>query len=541
MGVFLNRGTDEFESAVNSMVYVDKTDMIQFLNMVINTEQRYVCVSRPRRFGKTMTANMIAAYFEKGSDSRFLFEKRKLGALSDWDRNLNQFDVIRIDIADVTSSSKSSEEALDKIESWVISEVKKAYPRCVPRNCDSVGDALACVNEKKKAKFIIIIDEWDAFFRDEKANGQLQQRYINFLRSLFKGNRSKNFVALAYITGILPIKRYNSESALNNFAEYTMLNPLNLVDYIGFTDEEVKKLCTDYDSDYNEMSSWYDGYQFEKIEKKDGKNENRTLHVFGPNSVVRAIFHGQFNNYWSKTVAFNSLAGYITMNFDGLRDAVTELVGGGHIKVKTGGFQNDMTSFSSKDDVLTLLIHLGYLAYNAATGEVFIPNKEVMECFEQTLSATGWTELVEAIDDSEKLMNNLLSGDEEAVATGIEKCHRQNTSIIKYNDENSLSAVIGIAFYAARAKYNIIREMPGGNGFADIVFLPKKGITSQGTPAVLVELKWMKTAQTAIDQIRTKNYPESLEGFSDGIILCGITYNKDDNGKKSHKCVIERI
>ena len=555
MGMFLNRGTKEFERSVNSAVYVDKTDMISFFNGIINTEQSYVCVSRPRRFGKTMTANMLAAYYEKGSDSRFLFEERKLGKQEGWDRYINKFDVLRIDIADILSTYGDPDKAMNAIEAGIVSDIMKAYPELGIKPYDRPANALDTASCDGGNPFVIIIDEWDAFFREQKSNEQLLKRYVDFLRALFKGNRSKVFTAFAYITGILPIKRYNSESALNNFAEYTMLNPLNLGRYFGFNSDEVKNLCLRYGMNYDRMCDWYDGYCFADEDEDDdnceivedkadtGEDEDKTAdeHIFGPNSVAMAVFNHKCLNYWSKTVAFDSLASYITMNFDKLRDSIVELMGGGRMKVKTGGFQNDMTSFKSKDDVMTVLIHLGYLAYDSRTEEVYIPNKEVMQCFEQTLQATDWTEVIEAIDDSEKLLKNLIGGNAEAVAEGIEKCHRQNSSILKYNDENSLASIIGLAFYAARAKYQLIREFPSGEGFADIVFLPKKGIAPAETPAIVVELKWMKSAESALDQIKAKKYPEGLEGFSNEIILCGISYDKDGDTGKHHTCVIEKI
>ena len=539
MGIFLNRGTKEFESAVNSMVYVDKTDMISFFNNVINTEQQYVCVSRPRRFGKTMAANMLAAYYERGSDSRSLFENRKLGKEEGWDRYLNKFDVLRIDVADMLSTYGAPDKAMDAIEAGIVSDLIRAYPNLGIKPDDKPANALDAASCEGRNPFIIIIDEWDAFFREQKSNEQLLKRYIDFLRSLFKGNRSKAFTALAYITGILPIKRYNSESALNNFDEYTMLNPDNLLDYLGFTDEEVEELCVKYRMNYDLMCEWYDGYVYDLAD--DFGEETKLVHIFGPNSVVKSINRRRCENYWSKTVAFDSLASYITMNFDGLKDAIIELMGGGRLTIDAEGFQNDMTSFSSKDDVMTVLVHLGYLGYDKDTSEVFIPNKEVMQCYRNTLRATDWVEVIEAIEDSEKLLKNLIGGNAEAVAEGIEKCHRQNSSILKYNDENSLASIIGLAFYAARAKYQLIREMPSGDGFADIVFLPKRGIAAAETPAIVVELKWNKSAESGIDQIKAKKYPESLKGFSNEIILCGITYDKSRDSNKNHSCVIEKV
>lgn len=264
MGAFLNRGNGEFARAVNSKIYVDKTDMICFFNEIINTEQAYVCVSRPRRFGKSITANMIAAYFEKYCDSTSLFEGRKLSETENWKENLNKYHVIRIDMADIRSRNNSPEETLDYIEKSILEELDSEFPNIIRHASDGVADALTRINDETGNQFIIIIDEWDCFFREDKDNSKVQKRYIDLLRSLFKGNSSKKFTALAYITGILPIKKYNSESTLNNFYEYTMTNPKRLAEYIGFTEDEVRNLCTEYDMDFEETMRWYDGYSFQR-------------------------------------------------------------------------------------------------------------------------------------------------------------------------------------------------------------------------------------------------------------------------------------
>jgi hypothetical protein len=470
---------------------------------------------------------MIAAYFEKGCDSRALFQGRKLSQTPNWDKNLNQYDVIRIDIADIRSERGTPEETLDYIDKMIVKELDEAYPSIVDCETDKIAGALTRINEKTGAKFIVIIDEWDCLFRDDKRNEKVQGRYIELLRSLFKGNRSKNFMALAYITGILPIKKYSSESALNNFYEYTMTSPKQLAKYIGFTEDEVQELCEKYDMDYQNVMEWYDGYSFPGV-----------AHVCGPNSVVRAMFARKCESYWSQTVAYNSLATYITMNFDGLRDDVVDILLGKRVKVKIGTYQNDMTSFRQKNDVLTALIHLGYLAYDEETEEVYLPNREVGICFEDTLEATGWDEVVTAIHQSERLLAATIAGDEEEVAERIEECHTQNTSILQYHDENSLAACITLAYYTARKEYYIIREMPAGYGFADMVFVPKPGVNK---PALIVELKWYKKSETAIDQIKKKKYCQALEGYHGTILLVGISYEKKGADSKKHRCVIETV
>jgi hypothetical protein len=412
----------------------------------------------------------------------------------------------------------------------MIKELREAYSQVqYDSELDKdLVDILTRINEQTGAQFVIVIDEWDALFRDNPKGAKVQQRYINLLRTIFKDNRSKKFMALAYITGILPIKKYNSESALNNFDEYTMISPGPLAGYVGFREEEVQMLCEQYDMDFEQLRDWYDGYNLEDCS-----------HIFGPNSVVKALLRKKCENYWSQTVAFNSLTGYITKNFDGLKEDVKLLLGGQRVKVKVRGFSNDMVNFANKDDVLTVLIHLGYLAYDGEKKEAYIPNKEVREIFEDVMEDTGWSEVVRALENSEELLEATLEGDEETVAEAIDTCHMENTSILNYNNENALACVITLAYYTARKDYMIIRELPAGRGFADLVFLPKKHVDS---PALVMELKWKKNVSTALDQIRDRQYPKSLEDYCGEILLVGISYEKPENngdGSK-HTCKIER-
>ena len=394
--------------------------------------------------------------------------------------------MIRIDLADIRATTETPEEMLDQIEEEIVKELDENFPAIVDMQKDGIADALAKINDKTGAKFVIIIDEWDCLFRDDKANAKVQERYINLLRGLFKGNRSKKFTVLAYLTGILPIKKYNSESALNNFYEYTMTSPKGLAKYIGFTEDEVKGLC---------------------------------------------------ENYWSQTVAYSNLVQYITMNFDGLRDAIVAIMGGHRVKVNTFSYENDMINFKDKDDVLTALIHLGYVAFDEDSEEVYMPNREIRQIFERTLKATKWSNVIRAIEQSERLLRATIAGDEEEVVEQIDICHRENSSILNYHDENSLASCITLAYYTARDDYRILREMPAGYGFADMVFVPLPG---RDKPAMVVELKWNKKCETALDQIRDKKYVEALDGYKGEVLLVGISYEKRSENKE-HVCRIERV
>ena len=518
MGIYVNRGNDSFARARKSRIYVDKTGLIEYTNGVVDTEQCHICNSRPRRFGKSMAAGMLAAYYMKGCDSRELFEGLEIAGKPSFEEHLNQYDVIHLDMAYLLVQNKSAVDTVAFMQKCVIDELKVIYPGILTDEDQALPFALSKINDAAGAKFVIIIDEWDAIFRECETDKQGQQEYVRLLRGLFKGEQSKDFVVLAYITGILPIKRYNSESALNNFREFTMLNPKGLSEYIGFTEEEVRSLCETYHMDFQETARWYDGYSFRKLK-----------HVYNPNSVVNAMLDGEYDSYWSNTVSYGSLKEYICLNFEGLRDLVIQMFAGARCTVDINTFQNDMTSFKSRDDVLTALIHLGYLAYDADTREAYVPNEEVRAAFERAVRDTGWDPVVQAIRDSDSLLRATWNRDADAVAEGIDKVHMGNTSILQYNNESALSCVITLAYYNAANEYTLIREMPSGKGYADIVFLPRRYSTK---PALVVELKYDQSAESAVAQIKDRRYPEALREYQGNILLVGISYNKEDKVEK---------
>lgn len=530
MGIYLNPGNEQFSVSVNSELYVDKTELIQYTNSRIGKDRPLVCSSRPRRFGKTMAVTMLAAYYSKGCCSEKLFEGLKISKNEFFKKHLNNYNVIFLDIqwmygnALEEMKSNPSIHVVSYIQQQVIAELKREYPECVRDTDISLPAVLANINVLANEQFIIIIDEWDCLFREDKNNEKLHKEYINLLRGLFKGTPSGAFLKLAYITGILPIKKYGTQSALNNFREHTMISPRQMAEYVGFTETEVKALCKEYDMSFEEMQQWYDGYYFEK-----------TGHVYSPNSVIEAVDSREFGNYWSRTETYESLMMYIAMDFDGLRQLIVDMLGGGRCSIDVESFQNDMTTFHSADDVITLLIHMGYLAYDSKTKEVFIPNEEVRSVFLRAIKNDGWDEVIRAIQASEALLNATLAMDEKAVAQMIEEVHMQNASSIVYNNEISLSSVIVLAYYSACKDYVIIREMPAGNGFSDMVFLPKR---TSVKPALVLELKWDKTAEGAISQIKRKKYVSALKNFKGSILLVGINYDKKS---RKHQCKIEKF
>ncbi len=524
MGIFLNPGNEGFKSALNSQIYIDKTRLLEYTNSVLDSEQRYICVSRPRRFGKSITAEMLAAYYDKSCDSSKLFKNYQIAKNKHFYEHLNKYDVIHIDINTFRNIGENTPHMVTKIQQSVIEELKECYPECITPQTTSLQAVLANVHKMIGIKFVIIIDEWDAVFRENKEDKNAQAEYIHLLRGLFKDAPSKKFIKLAYITGILPIKKYGTESALNNFDEFSMLQSDVLAEFVGFTEAEVSGLYETYGMDFEQAKEWYDGYTLEE-----------GLHIYNPKSVVDSIRRKRIGNYWTSTETYESLKNYICMNFDGLRDAVSQMLAGASCRINPAKFQNDITSFKSRDDVLTLLIHLGYLTYERASQTVHIPNEEVKSEFVNAIEGADWKPLTNAINASDQLLKAAWQGNEQAVADGISAVHMANTSLLNNNDENSLSCVITLAFYNAVKEYTLVREMPSGKGFADVIFLPKK---HSDKPAMVVELKWDKSAEGAIKQIKEKKYVQALEHYGGKILIVGINYSKKT---KKYQCQIELI
>lgn len=522
MGIYLNPGNTGFWQSIRSEIYVDKTGLIARTNQYLNTEQQFICVSRPRRFGKSMALKMLAAYYSRGCDSADLFRGFQIENDESFKEHLNQYDVIFLNMQQFLIRAKD-QDVTEYLERVVLAELRESYGDLFSEQITGLAEALERIYVKTEKQFIFLIDEWDCVMREKQESEVLQKQYLDFLRNLLK---DQPYVALAYMTGILPVKKYGQHSALNMFWEYSMTDQFVFEEYTGFTEEEVKELCGRYGMDFARVSDWYDGYRFRKFR-----------HIYNPRSVVAAMKSQVFSNYWTSTETYEALKVYMDMDYDGLKVDIVQMLGGERVRVNTSSFQNDMHTFRTKDDVLTLLIHIGYLGYDAETKEAFIPNKEIIGEFENAMSISGWPEVMRVLRASEKLLEDTLSGDEESVAIGLDRAHMEVASILTYNDENSLGCAIGLAYYSARKDYKLIRELPAGKGFADVVFLP---LSHTKKPALVVELKYDKTADAAIRQIKDRKYTHALEGYDGEILLVGINYEKE-NRDKPHSCVIERI
>ena len=521
MGVYFNPNNESFTQARNSMVYVDKTGLIEILNQRLSTEDKCIAVSHARRFGKSHAAGMVDAYYSLGCDSTKLFEDTKLANNADWKKHMNRYNVIHLDISSVWDFHK--EDLIESIHDRVCDDFRKNYGEELRYEKD-LYLLIQEIYAKTGIPFVIIIDEWDCVIRNS-TDTELVHKYLQFLHSLFKSEESKAFLALAYITGILPIKKIKDESALNNFDEYTMLKSNPITEYYGFTEDEVKGLCEKYEMDYDAVKAWYNGYLI------DG------MHMYNPNSVSMAIKRKDFDSYWKNTSSFASINTFITMNYAGLKDDIMTMLSGGKVMVETDAFQNDLSEIHSKDDAITALIHLGYLGYDADRKSAYVPNYEVAKAFQMALKTGEWSEISKAISRCDELLMATIDGNADKVAEIIELAHETYTSVLTYNDENSLSCVLTMAYFTAPGYYNIIREMPSGKGFADFVFIPRANAGYR--PAMVVELKYNQSADTAIKQIKEKRYQGALSDYRDRILLVGINYDAEGKDKKHHTCVIE--
>lgn len=528
MGTYINKGNNDFSQVLNS-TYVDKSGLISLVNGTLFTEQRRSCVTRSRRFGKSMVANMLCAYYDRSCDSRSLFENLEIAHDPSFEKYLNKFPVIKLDITDFTTQFKDDPTIIDKMQEALKADISDAYPNIIPDDFnDDFMEMLIRINQATGDSFIMVIDEWDAICREFESGSKVMDSYVNWLRRMFKGSNTLRVFAGVYMTGILPIKKYNTESALNNFVEYSMVNPGRMASHLGFTKKEVITLCKEYGRDFDEIEKWYDGYII-------GKEKS----MFNPNSVIMSLMQDECRSFWASTGAYDRVVSYIEMNFDGLKDDIISMIAGDTCPVRVAKFSNDMHDIKCKDDVLTVLIHLGYLAYNPVERECYIPNMEVRMELENAIEDSGWR-IADTITNSHKLLKATLTGDADYVARAIDHAHDENTSILSYTNENSLACVLTIAYIYAQNDYIIHRELATGKGFADLVLIPRRNVDK---PAIVLELKYKKDVDAAIEQIKQKNYPVKVAEYMNSnpaseILLVGINYDKET---KTHSCLIETI
>ena len=525
MGLYLNPNADAFQMGLNTAIYVDKSLILSELNKLVCSQSNFVCMSRPRRFGKSMAGSMISAYYSKGCDTREVFSRMKLGQVTDFDKYLNKFNVIKLDLNELYQKSKTEDLGMDLItfmQKAVTDEFKEQYPD-IELKSNSISSCILQIYKQLGEKFVIIIDEYDVLIR-EQVPQTLFDNYLSLLNALFKGTTIRPAIALAYITGIIPIVRDKVQSKLNEFTEYTMLRAGQFAGHIGFTREEVEALCDEYGMDKAECARWYDGYRL-----------TDTIDIFNPLAVVSSMRNQEFGSYWSVTGSFEALKDYILMDFEGIRQDVITMISGGSVEVDVYSYLNTMDCFFSKDDVFTYLIHLGYLSYNKKDKTCGIPNEEVRQEWVRSVKLSpDYKKLMEIINNSKKLLDATTEGNEEAVVKALDAAHAEVTNPLTYNDEHCFQSAICLAYFYANTRYTLFKELPTGKGYADLVLIPYL----PNIPAMVIELKHNKTAGSALQQIKDKNYCQALSNYKGDLLFVGINY---DEKTKEHSCKIERL
>lgn len=520
MGIYLNPNNDGFKETLAADIYVDKTMLISELNKFINKGKKYVCVSRPRRFGKTIATDMLCAYYSKGCDSREMFSKLKISKAKNFEEYLNKLNFITIDVAGEYQNAPDKNDTLILLTEKLRKEFVTHFPTVQFAPNATIANCIQDVYATTGEKFVIILDEYDCLVRDAFGTS-LFDDYLRFLNGLFKSNILKKAIALAYITGILPIVRDRVQSKLNNFDEYTILDAYELTEFVGFTEKEVKPLCKKYKVDFAEVKNHYDGY---------GQNG---YEIYNPESVVKCMTTKKFGNFWGRTSTYAVITDRLKHNYKGAKEDIIKMLSGESVKVNVTRYMNTMTDFGTKDDVFTYLIHLGYLAYNNENETCHIPNLEVRKEWNNAIeSMLDYSITDEIIKASEELLNQTVAKNADAVAKALDTTHIHVTSNRSYNNEDALASAIYLAYVHALNEYTVIKEMTAGKGFADVVFIP--AFTDK--PAMVIELKRNGSTESAIKQIKERQYFEPLKLYKGSLLLVGINY---DEKKQKHTCKIE--
>lgn len=518
MAVYLNTNSalTLYKELVNSEYFVDKSTIIESINKRIKTNTKYICITKPRRFGKTSILNMLASFYCKVYDARPLFDQMAISKSEGYTVHLNKYNVINMCLSNLPDKGSSYSDYIGLIKKSLKNDIIAAYPELKNQEFNNISDLLAATNDN----FIFMIDEWDYIF-SHNLYIENQADFLEFLRNLLK---DRPYVALAYMTGVLPIKQYSTGSALNMFKEYTMLNDPFFGKYFGFTENEVEMLCQKQSRlTLSEISEWYDGYQ-----TKDGSC------LYNPRSVVCALEDGICQSYWTKTGKMDEVLFFLKYNIGEVRDDVVKMVNHlpVHLEIKKE-YTAGQESPAARKEIYAAMIIYGLLSYN--DGELKIPNKELMIEFETALEDDEFGYIAELVRNSSEILNATLNKKADFVASALHNIHNSELPVLKYNDENSLSCVVTLAYLSARNKYKIEREEKSGKGFADFIFYPRR----KNLPGIVIELKADCKPETAIRQIIEKEYCEKLkkENIKD-ILIVGISY---DSHQKEHQCIIEEF
>ena len=551
MSTILNPSNDNtFADIVRTRdngVFVDKTQFIDEVIGRFNTTRKFLAVTRPRRFGKTITAHMLSAFFSKGCDSKEMFKGLKISESKNYQDHLNKYDVIYWDMNSVRDNfmayiddSSLHIEGIDDIVDYMqyvtLHELKKHEQFNEIINSDSLigKKSLKQAIAVTKNKFVLIMDEWDLIYREYREDTALQKKFIDLLRSLFKSDDGQACFHLAYLTGILPIKKYNSQSALNNFKEYNMLSPEPYEKYFGFTEDEITEIVkSPYCSlTHEDLKTWYEGYKLNKVD------------IYNPNSVASAVSDKKCKSYWSGTSSNKEVVRLINMNFDGIKNDILNLIAGAKIMFDYETFQNDMVSIENKDQLFSLLVCLGYLGCEekgdgSTCRLAYVPNREIRSALSSIVRKQSWYTSSSIIERSETLFGAIASMDAERTAKIVQEIHNSpNVSLLRYNSEEALVfCVIAGLMWRTEYDYESYRELQSGKWAIDLVYVPR---WSDDLPIMLIEFKRDASAEEALEQIKAKDYPSRYceSECTNDILMIGLSYNSKT---KEHQCVIEKL
>lgn len=536
MGIFINSIVpfEQYKDISRTRFFVDKSELIKELLQAVTLDgQQYFCITRPRRFGKTVMANMIGAFFEKAADAFFIFDRLRISQYKDYQKHLNQYEVIYIDFSRMPENCTSYDAYIHRISCGLKEDLIRKYPELDLDILKPVWDTLQMVFEKTKDRFVFVMDEWDAVFHKDFIREYDRKKYLEFLRDLLKGQA---YVEFAYMTGVLPIAKYSSGSEINMFKEYNMATSEMYSEYFGFLESEVDALFQIYQQTSSsprisraDLRIWYDGYYTASGER-----------LYNPRSVLCALTDNQLRNYWTSSGPYDEIFYYIRNNVDAIRDDLVLMISGEQVEVKIQEYAATATQLTTREQVYSAMVVYGLLTYDNASGKVSIPNKELMDRFnELLLSKEDLGYIHRLAKESEKMLKATLTNDTQTMSRILKYAHDTESPILSYNSEIELSAIINLVYLAARDRYRVEREDKAGEGYVDFIFYPER----REDDCIILELKIDSTPEDAIQQIKNKQYALRFQGklgekprYVGNIRAVGISY---DRKTKEHSCKVE--
>ncbi|MCI9176383.1 MAG: AAA family ATPase [Lachnospiraceae bacterium] len=535
MGMFLNSRIpfESYRLVKRDTYFVDKTSLIEELFPFLEVEKRFICITRPRRFGKSVMANMIGAFFGKAADAGALFGSLKIASSKDYKNHLNQHCVVSVDFSRMPQDCGSYAAYIGRISDGIKRDLEEEYPDIDFGFGRDLWDMFQTVFDKTGQNFIFVMDEWDAIFHKDFISEKDRRNYLEFLRNLLKGQA---YVELAYMTGILPIAKYSGGSELNMFAEYDMATRVKFSEYFGFLDREVDRLYEIYASNTinpritrDDLAVWYDGYHTAAGDR-----------MYNPRSVVCALTDNQISNYWTGSGPYDEIFYYIRNNIEDVRDDLALMVSGECISIKFQGYAATGMELYTKDQIYSAMVVYGLLTYE--DGAVSVPNRELMDKFDELLLTNHNLGYIYSLaKESEKMLKATLAGDTKTMCGILKFAHDTESPIFSYNSEIELSAVVNLVYLAARDKYRVEREDKAGEGYVDFIFYPER----KGMDALILELKIDSTPKEAVCQIKNKKYALRFAGkmgeppkYTGRILAVGISYDKKT---KEHSCKVEEL